>query len=100
MCIISIENNIYLLGGYDNEDVYQDIYQLNLSSEEQIEIKLNPNLSLPNKCNFNSNYIFINNENDENNNEHQSKNRILIMDNLNGVIVFDWITGNFNYYLE
>ena len=114
--VISIEDNIYLLGGYDNENTYDSIYQVLLNNEEQIDIKLSPDFILSNKCHFNSNYIIINNinsinenenkidnedKNDENNNNiPNNNNRILIMDNNNGVIEFDWSLGKFYCYLE
>ena len=110
MAIISIRDNIYLFGGYDNDNIYSNIYQVYLSDDNQIEIKINNELLLPKKCFFNSNFIIINNEfdnkNDENNNynndnnNENNNNTILIMDNNNEVIEFNNALGKFDYYLK
>ena len=107
MAAISIENNIYLLGGYDNENQYSNVYNVDISNEDFIEIKSLVNLVLPNKCFFNSNYIIINNFNklnneiiDNENNVGYHNNRVLLMDNFNGILEFDWFLGKFYHYLE
>jgi hypothetical protein len=103
MAAITIENNIYLLGGYDNEDIYSDAYSVDLEHDDYIEIKSSANLNLPKKCFFNSNYIIINNINKNNiiNNENNDGNpneTILLMDNNNGIIEFDQSLGKYNYF--
>ena len=105
--VISDGNNIYLFGGYDNDDIYSNIYQVNFDNEDLIDIKSSIELVLPSKCYFNSNYIEINihpkNNNDEiidNNIIENNNDKILLFDNKNCVIEFDWISGNFKYYLD
>ena len=105
MAAISIENKIYLLGGYDEEETYSNIYNVDLDHEDYIDIKSSVNLHLPKKCYFTSNYIIFNNINKKNediivngNNLGEHDDQILLMDNNNTIIEFDWISGNFNYF--
>ena len=102
MSAISIDKDIFLLGGYDKNDIYNNIYQVNLNNEFEIDIKLSKNLVLPNKSHFNSNYIKINKMNDNNDkiDENNKNESILIMDNYNIVIEFDFKLGEFYYYLK
>ena len=106
MAVISIEDKFYLFGGYDNDNIYDNIYQFYLNDENQIDIKINNELLLPNKCYFNSNYIVTNDTNEENNEYMENDNidnhnqNILIMDNCNGTLEFNSTLGKFDYYLE
>ena len=101
MAVISIDSKIYLFGGYEKNNFYDNIYQVNLNNEDELEIKLSKNMILPYKCYFNCNYIKINNDMiEENQNNNESDERILLMDNDNRVIEFDWKSGEFYYYFE
>ena len=128
MAIFPYENILVLLGGYDNKGIYSQIYEVELNNDnKEINIKLSTDLELPNQIHFNSNYLLIHfdnendkdiqnvNENEENKeddienkekiqNEEEkvkkNKDIILIMDNYNGVLEYDCYSGKFKYFLE
>ena len=127
MAIFPCDNILFLLGGYDNNGTYSQIYEVEFNNEnKEINIKLSPDKHLPNQIYFNSNYLLIhsddendkniNNDNEneeneedendkenkiENEDEKEKKNKdiILIMDNYNGALEYDCFSGKFNYYL-
>ena len=89
--VIPNEKALYLLGGYDNNRIYSHVYEVDLDNGlKHIDIKLSENLVLPNDIYFNSNFLKLN-INKENNNE----NIYLIMDNYNGVLIFNSDLGEF-----
>ena len=99
MAVIPDENNLYLLGGYDNQGNYSHIYGVELDNENNdFDIKLSNELSLPNEINFSSNYIKFNLDK-EKENENDNEDIALIMDNYNGVLEFNINSGEFKYYL-
>ena len=128
MTVLQNENILLLLGGYDDNGIYSKIYEVELNNEDKdINIKLSMDLKLPNNIYFNSNFLLIHSEEDndkniinEDENEEEKegvneidekiekeeveekKNRdiILIMDNYNGVLEYYCDSGEFRYYLE
>ena len=98
MIIIPKENELLLLGGYDNNGNYSHIYQVELNNDNNenkiIYINLSVDLSLPNDIYFTSNYVEF-----DINKENKKENTILIMDNFNGVLEFNIDSCKFKYYL-
>ena len=122
MIVIPNDNNLFLLGGYNNEGNYSHVYEICLDNEnndneeneenkenksidenniinenkenKQMDIKLSTELSLPNEIYFNSNYLEFNI-----NQENNAENNVLILDNYNGVLEFKIDSREFNYYL-
>ena len=127
MSIFPCDNILFLLGGYDNNGTYSQIYEVEFNNEnKEINIKLSPDKQIPNQIYFNSNYLLIhsdyendkdiNNDNEneeneedendkdnkiENEDEKDKKNKdiILIMDNYNGALEYHCFSGKFKYYL-
>ena len=98
MIIIPKENELLLLGGYDNNGNYSHIYQVELNNDNNenkiIYINLSVELSLPNDIYFTSNYLEF-----DINKENEKGNILLIMDNFNGVLEFNIDSSKFKYYL-
>ena len=128
MTVLQNENFLLLLGGYDDNGIYSKIYEVELNNEDKdINIKLSTDLKLPNNIYFNSNYLLIHSEVDndknildeeeneeekegvneinekiENEGDEEKKNKdiLMIMDNYNGVLEYYCDSGEFKYYLE
>ena len=128
MTVLQNENFLLLLGGYDDNGIYPKIYEVELNNEDKdINIKLSTDLKLPNNIYFNSNYLLIHSEVDndknildeeeneeekegvneinekiENEGDEEKKNKdiLMIMDNYNGVLEYYCDSGEFKYYLE
>ena len=94
MAALNIDNNIFLLGGYDNKGNYSNVYEVDINNENIIDIKLDINLSLPSKIYFNSNFLRYKT------NQNKNKDIILIMDNFNGMLEYNIESNSFEYYLE
>ena len=94
MAALNIDNNIFLLGGYDNKGNYSNVYEVDINNENIIDIKLDINLSLPSKIYFNSNFLRYKTNQDKN------KDIILIMDSFNGMLEYNIESNSFEYYLE
>ena len=68
------------------------------NENNDFDIKLSNELSLPNEINFSSNYIKFNLDK-EKENENDNEDIALIMDNYNGVLEFNINSCEFKYYL-
>jgi hypothetical protein len=101
VAVIPIEKTIYLLGGYENKDLYSDIYKVDLSHDDCININKAMNLNLPKKCFFSSNYLLVNiNDNEIINNEKNNGNNkdFNLKDIFNDILKYNCTLDKFNYF--
>ena len=93
MNAIDIDNTFYLLGGYDQNKEYSDIYKVNIN-EAFVDINFCGNLSLSHDSSFNSNAIVVN----KRSNKEENHKIIILMNTMNIVNEIDLDKGKTNYY--
>ena len=95
MNIVNYDDNIYILGGFDNNKEYSDIYNVNVNEKEGfVDINYCKDIVLKNDCSFNSNSIILEkiNEGDD------KKMLVIMMDTMNGVSEINFKSGMVDYY--